>query len=114
MLIKLFAVFLLLTAATFAAEVHQEYQVEPGMKLNVDLRTGGKIRIEGWNKSVVSVDGFVSGRDRENTEVQIEQTPTGIDLQTRFSGGDDNYDANSEFDIRVPSRFNVEIESMGG
>jgi len=108
------AFFLLITSVAFATEVHKEYQVEPGKKLNVDLRTGGKIRIEGWNKPVVSVNGYVKGSDRDNTEVQIEQTPGGIDLRTRFRGGRDHYDANGEFDIRVPSRFDVEIESMGG
>ncbi|MCI0413297.1 DUF4097 domain-containing protein [bacterium] len=109
-----FAFILCFTAFAFAAEVHQEFQVDPGKKLNLDLKTGGKIRIEGWDKAVVSVNGFVKGRDRDNTEVQIEQTPGGIDVRTRFRGGYDHYDASGEFDIRVPYRFDVEIESMGG
>ena len=111
----LFLVFVLLfTAITFSAEVHQEFQVEPGKKLNIDLKTGGKIRIEGWNKPVVSVDGFIKGSDGDDTEVQVEQTATGVALRTRFRGRKDHYDADGEFDIRVPSRFDVEIDSMGG
>ncbi len=110
-----FAFLLCFTTFVFASEVHREFQVDPGKRLSLDLRTGGKIRIEGWNKPVVSVNGFVKGRDGDNTEVHVEQTSLGVDVRTRFRGGkDDDYDARGEFDIRVPSRFDVEIESMGG
>jgi hypothetical protein len=108
------AFFLLFTAVAFSAEIHQEFQVEPGKKLNVDLKTGGKIRIEGWNKPVVSMEGYVRGSDGDDTEVQIEQTATGIDVRTRFRGRKDHYDVDAQFDIRVPSRFDIEIDSMGG
>jgi hypothetical protein len=109
------AFFMCFTSFVFATEIHREFQVDPGKRLSLDLRTGGKIRIEGWNKPVVSVNGYLKGSDGDDTEVLVEQTSSGVDVRTRFRGGDDdNYDAREEFDIRVPSRFDVEIESMGG
>ncbi len=105
---------LIFSVTTFAKEIRQEFQVEPGKSLNIELKTGGKIRIEGWNKSVVSVNAFVVGPDRENCDVQIVQAPSGIRILSRYNGGRDHYSTDADFDIRVPSRFDVEIDSMGG
>lgn len=112
--IPFLALFVLFTTISFATEVHQEFQVQPGKKLNIDLKTGGSIRIEGWNKSAVSVDASIAGPDREKCDVQVKQTEQGVDIRSRYIGRENNYDTDGSFEIRVPSRFNIEIESMGG
>jgi hypothetical protein len=111
----LFAVLsgLLFLQAVSATEVQREFQVEPGKQLRLDLKTGADIRIEGWDKPVFRIDGSLTG-DSDNFDVRIEQTTTGIEVRTRYIGNRRHYDSNGEFDIRVPSRFNVDIDSMGG
>src|SRR5262245_39937536 len=106
--------FLLLSSFAIAAEIHQDFQVEAGKTLNINLRTGGDIHIQGWNKPVVSINGYVRGRDREDTELRAEQTAQGVYLKSRYTGDRENYTSKSEFEISIPDRFNVQIESMGG
>ena len=113
-LIPFLALFVLFATISVANEIHQEFQVQPGKKLNIDLKTGGKIRIEGWNKSAVSVDALIDGPDRDQCDVQVKQTEQGIDIRSRYIGRDKHYETDGSFEIRVPSRFNIEIESMGG
>ena len=113
--VPIFALLILFTTTIFAAETHKEFQVQPGKRLNLELRTGGKVRIEGWNKEAVSVDAFISGPDRENCDLKIEQTPSGVEVRSRYLGDDDeSFDIEASYDIRVPSRFDVDIDSMGG
>ena len=112
--IAILCVFMLICGSAIAAEIHQDFQVESGKMLDINLRTGGDIHIEGWNKPVVSINGYVRGRDREDTELRAEQTAQGIYLKSRYHGDRENYTSKSEFEIHVPDRFNVQIESMGG
>jgi DUF4097 and DUF4098 domain-containing protein YvlB len=108
------AVFVLLSAIAFGTDINQEFQVQPGKTLNLDLKTGGDIKIEGWNKSAVSVRAMIDGPDREKCDVQVRQTDQGIDIKSRYLGRDNHYNTEGTFEVRVPSRFNVQIESMGG
>jgi len=105
---------LLFAGLALGSEIHQEFQVEPGKTLDINLRTGGDIRIEGWDKPVVAVNGSVKGRDRDDCEVRVEQTDSGVFVKSRYVGDRENYRSKGDFEIRVPSRFNVQIESMGG
>jgi DUF4097 and DUF4098 domain-containing protein YvlB len=108
------SVLLLISTFTFGKEIHQEFQVQPGQQLTVDLKTGGKIRIEGWDKPLVSVDVSMTGPDSDDTDVQIQQSASGIAIRSRVLGGLEDYDVTGLFEIRVPSRFDIEMESMGG
>jgi DUF4097 and DUF4098 domain-containing protein YvlB len=112
--IAIFVGLLLFAGLSVASNVHQEFQVQPGKTLDINLRTGGDIRIEGWNKPAVSVNGFVKGRDREDCELIAEQTATGVLVKSRYFGNQKSYNATGELVIRVPGRFNIQIESMGG
>ena len=111
--IVLCAIFLIQGA--YAEELQREFSVKPGQQLTLDLRTGAGVRIEGWDKSVVRIDGSVIGNRSDEIEIEAEQTPSGVELTTRYRGREDgHHNSDGEFDIRVPNQFNVEIQSMGG
>jgi DUF4097 and DUF4098 domain-containing protein YvlB len=113
-MIPFLTLFLLFATISFATEIHQEFQVQPGKRLTIDLKTGGKIRIIGWNKSTVKVDASITGPDGEKCDVQVKETEQGIDIRSRYIADDNDYHTDGRFEIRVPSRFDIEIESMGG
>ena len=99
----------------FAQEtIRRSFNVSPGQKLTLTLKTGGEIRITGWDRPVVSVDGLIKGRDWKNATVDFEQTSAGVQVTSRYIHQQDNDRTSLEFDVSVPKRFDVAIDSMGG
>ncbi len=103
---------LALTAGT-GTEGTQELQASPGQTLKLDLDAGGSVKITGGS-SGVSVSHSVSGRDAQSCRVEVEKTADGVEIKSRWAGRRREQSANVELEIRVPSRFNVELDSMGG
>jgi DUF4097 and DUF4098 domain-containing protein YvlB len=93
--------------------IRRSFNVSPGQKLTVNLKTGGTIRITGWERPVVSVDALLKGRDWRNVAVDFEQTSGGVLVTSRYIQQRNN-SAGLEYDVSVPKRFDVAIDSMGG
>ena len=96
------------TAFTLAAAV------QAGGTLEIDLRTGGGITIESWDKPQVLVNARLAGRSWRETRVTLEPSSTGAMLVSDFAASSRNQSTSHDFDIRLPRRFNVRIESAGG
>lgn len=92
----------------------KEFNVKPGGTLSFDLRTGGSISIEGWNKDVVSADVIVKGRDSEEIVVEFEQNGNNVEINSYYDGDDDSYNSNAKLVVKVPNNYNVELNTMGG
>ena len=105
---------ILLVQSVHGAQIQREFQVKPGQDLRLNLKTGGDVTIEGWDKQAVQIDGSITGRDEDDFDIEVNQTPSGIEVRTRYTGRSRNVHSDGEFNIRVPSKFNVDIDSMGG
>ncbi|HOI29382.1 MAG TPA: hypothetical protein PLZ15_06425 [Melioribacteraceae bacterium] len=92
----------------------KDFNVKPGGVLTIDLRTGGSISIEGWNKDVVSADVTVKGRDSEEIIVEMEQSGNDVEISSYYDGDDDSYNSNEKVVVKVPNNYNVELNTMGG
>lgn len=92
----------------------KEFNVKPGGTLIIDLRTGGSILIEGWNKDVVSADVTIKGRDSEEIVVELEQNGNNVEINSYYDGDDDNYNSKEKVVVKVPNNYNVELNTMGG
>lgn len=92
----------------------KEFNVKPGGTLTIDLRTGGAISIEGWNKDVVSANVTVKGRDSEDIVVELEQNGNNVEINSYYDGDDDSYNSNGKVMVKVPNNYNVELNTMGG
>src|SRR5438093_1080774 len=108
-----------LPGALLAREPPQEtiqrlFNVSAGQKVSFDLKTGGVIRISGWDKPVVSVDVQMKGRDANNATIDFEQTANEVKVTSRYVQHQRNNSSDIELEVRVPRRFDVEIETMGG
>lgn len=95
-------------------DLDRSFHSSPGNTLNIDLRTGGDVRISGASGDNVSVKVRVSGRDSEDVEVMAEQTSSGVEVSSRFTDGHHNHNANADVEVQVPSRYGVQLETMGG
>lgn len=95
-------------------KIEREFTVSPGKTLEVDLRTGGSLTITGSDMNKVVIKGTTRGRDAEECRVEIEETSSGVRIASYYDGGKRNYNASADFHITVPSKFNLDLESMGG
>jgi len=95
-----------------AQDVHRVFDVKAGLRLELDLDTGGDITISGWDKNQVDVTISVEGRDRENVIVEMDQNSSGVEVSTEFSSRRSRADVTVM--IRVPRKFNLEVSSTGG
>lgn len=94
--------------------VEKQFTVKPGGTLEIDIETGGDIAIAGWNKKTVAVTARVTGRDRDDIEIDFDETHDGIKIHTRYEGRKRSRNGNVDLDIKVPEKFDVEIDTKGG
>lgn len=88
--------------------------VRAGGDLELNLETGASLTIKGWDQPQVRVRGRLGGRDWRNTEVRLEQRGSGARLFSRYAGRSRSHSTSHHFDIWVPRRFSVELQSGGG
>jgi hypothetical protein len=92
----------------------KEFNVKPGGKVNIELRCGGAIEIEGWDKNIVSVDLEVRGRDADELNIEIVQDGDNINISSYFDDEQHNNKTHQKLLVNVPRDYNVEFETMGG
>ncbi|HEY2897579.1 MAG TPA: M56 family metallopeptidase, partial [Gemmatimonadaceae bacterium] len=85
-----------------------------GGTLELDLDTGGDIEIIGTDDQKVSVHGSLGGRDWHETTVELEEHNGNASLVSRYTGSGSEQTFDNAFQIRVPKRFNVRLQSAGG
>lgn len=95
-------------------DLKREFEVAMGKSLDVNLRTGGSINVEGWDKQVVSIEAHISGRHPENCKVVFRQTEAGVQITSQYIHSLNYQPPNVDFEIRVPENFNLKLQSMGG
>jgi DUF4097 and DUF4098 domain-containing protein YvlB len=97
------------------SSLQRSVPAQNGGTLTLDLRTGGKVDITGWDKQEVLVQAVLAGRDWRDTELTL--TPVvggGARLATEYTGRSTNQSSSHRFEIHVPRSFNVRIKSAGG
>lgn len=108
-LILLFA--LALAVPLSAGTVRKELEASPGERLEVSLR-GGSIEIIGWDRNLVSVEATTSGPDSEEAGIDMRRTRRGVEIDQQHGGRASR--SRIDLRIRVPQRFDLEVETMGG
>jgi hypothetical protein len=103
-----------LTAAESRYDIDKTIQSGPGKKLMIDLETGGSIKITGRAGNDVNVKVRLRGPDREDLKVDVEETPSGVQIRSKFYGNRNHNNVSSDLEIETPNQFDVELETMGG
>lgn len=85
-----------------------------GGTLTLDLKTGGKIIMTGWDRQEVSVRASLSGRDWRATKVTLEPSASGARLASEFTASGSNQSSSHVFEIKVPRSYNASLSSAGG
>jgi DUF4097 and DUF4098 domain-containing protein YvlB len=89
-----------------------KFDVSPGETIRFDLESGGSVSLQGWDKSKVEVS-YVQRGSGQKHDVEILQERDGLlitsDMKVREGRSRD-----LDFQIRLPRKFNVRFNSMGG
>jgi DUF4097 and DUF4098 domain-containing protein YvlB len=114
---RAFLVSLILAFMSFGAKpdtIEKEFKAAMGKRLELDLKTGGTIDITGWDKELVHFNIRLGGRDARNSKVGFDETSAGVRVYSYQTGHSRNHSTNLKFEIKVPKKFDIEIESNGG
>ncbi|MFL5386336.1 MAG: HEAT repeat domain-containing protein, partial [Longimicrobiaceae bacterium] len=101
-------------------QVPQEQVVErmvsasPGGRLTLELETGGEVEVVGWDREQVFLHAELSGRDWRSTRVELSGEGADVRLRARDTSGRSSYSTSHRFQLRVPRRFDVGVQSGGG
>ena len=93
--------------------IKKKFEVEDGGRLELDLETGGSLEISGWSNDLVAVEIRIGGRDRDDVDIEFDESRSEIQVRSSF-GGRRNRKIDLEFEIMVPERFDISIDSNGG
>jgi len=88
--------------------------VRPGGRLTLDLQTGGEVEIVGWDREQVFLHAELAGRDWRSTRAGIEGDSADARVWARDVSGRAGYSTSHRFQLRVPRRFDVGVQSGGG
>lgn len=97
------------------ALVAQHWQLAgaPGELLEIHLKTGGDITIQGGG-SAVTIDAVVSGTDAALVQVEAARTGKGVEVTSNWTRKQRNTSASVDLTITVPDRYDFDLHSMGG
>ena len=90
----------------------REFRAAAGAKLTLHLETGGGVKISGTGGSSVIVSYKLSCAPE--CQISFDQSGSDVRVETKFEKSGRSQTADVDFDIRVPSRFDVALDSMGG
>lgn len=108
----LFSVLSLLALPLSGQAQVRTFSAAAGGTLDLRLEAGGSVIITG-GASEVRAQVTRSGRDADEISVTFDQSGDRIIVRSEFrTRGSHNADV--RYEIRVPSRFNVDLESTGG
>ena len=88
------------------------FDAQPGGTLVLDLRHGGAIEVEGWNRNEIQIEYRDRYNDARDLEISFDPTRNGLDVSARYTRHVQRN--NLILEIRVPRRFNIRTNSGGG
>lgn len=88
--------------------------ITPGKRLEVNLETGGTLRISGWAKNRVEVTCKLQGRDADACVINLEEMANAAKLSSRYIGTASSVQTSLVFEVHVPRSFNLLVNSSGG
>lgn len=83
-------------------------------RLRLDLETGGAVEIRGWDQPAVQVRVQLRGKDWRDTRVEAEHEGGGVVVRSIQAGERQFYSTSHVFEIHVPKRYDVWLNSAGG
>ncbi|MFH0736476.1 MAG: hypothetical protein V1773_18955 [bacterium] len=95
-------------------KIEKTFNTKSGLKVDIKLKIGAEIEVVGWDKEVVSVVVETSGRDADRITYDINESSEGVNVYADISKKHKNSKYNSKVFVKVPVKYDVEFNTMGG
>ena len=111
-------IFLGIIVLTFVAcvptkqEMKKEFDVSSGKLLNINLKSGGSLDIQGWKKEKALVDVGFRNCDPEDFDFDIIENIAGISVKSDYRHRVRN--SSMMVIIKIPQKFNIKLKTAGG
>ena len=111
LLLSLFCI----STSGLAQDLDREFKMGAGKRIEFDLRTGGKLTINGTESDVVrvKVKQRATGDDRD-ANIEFDEVASGLRISSSMPKYSRGYSTSLRFELSVPHKTNLEIESAGG
>jgi DUF4097 and DUF4098 domain-containing protein YvlB len=104
--------FLFWVSSLHAQDISRSFDVSPGSKLVLTLKTGGDVVIRGWERDRVEASVAIRGRDANDVVMDFDQSSKTLEISSEFASRRSR--ANVSVEVRVPSRFDLDVSTTGG
>jgi beta-lactamase regulating signal transducer with metallopeptidase domain len=94
--------------------IERSIAATPGGVLELDLESGGTVELRGWDEPTVRVLGRLAGPNWRDTRVSVERSGDGVTVHSWQENRRKSSSTSHRFEIRVPRRYDVRINSAGG
>jgi hypothetical protein len=95
-------------------EVKKEFNVKPGGKVSIDLKTGADIEIKGWNKDLLTVSATMEDDDDNPIKFEFSQNGNDVEIRSNYSHRNGHNQSSAKLVLQVPQKYNVGFSTMGG
>ncbi len=108
------ALFCLCLAGSVSAQadISKEFSVSSGELLDIHLRAGGSIDIEGWDEDRATIEVTFRGCDPDDFEFDISKGRSGIDIDSDYRRRVNR--SNIRVSVMVPRKFDLKLKTSGG
>jgi DUF4097 and DUF4098 domain-containing protein YvlB len=100
--------------ATFHPAAEDVFPASPGQRLLLDLKTAASVDIQGWDEPRVQVRSQAGGRDGDKVRVDTRRDDHGVRVHMAYEGAGHLQSSSMRLQVRVPRRFDVQLDSAGG
>jgi beta-lactamase regulating signal transducer with metallopeptidase domain len=94
--------------------VERTLPAKPGAWLTLDLKTGGDVTVQPWDRDEVWMRARLGGADWQGTRVSAERDGDGVRVSAWQAEERHSYSTSHHFELRAPRRFSVRVSSAGG
>ena len=102
------------TRTTHSTELRDDPSSMPGKRLDIELRTGGGLRIEGRDGNVVTVQYVKDDVTCPDAQIDVDHDERGVSVKSHYDREGGSHNCSIQLVIRVPKHYDVHIESAGG
>ena len=88
------------------------FDAQPGGTLVLELRSGGSIDVEGWDRNQIEIVYGDPENDQADFEITFDQRSDGLAVAARYA--ERVHRTALRLEIRVPRRFSIQTRSAGG
>ena len=92
----------------------KSFDMEKGKRIDIDINVGGDIFVQGWDSARVEVEIVVTGRDRDDVEIDFKERSSVLKVEVGRDRWLRNTKADAKVIVSVPDRFDISFKTMGG